>query len=128
MADFGEKVEFCAGSEPVVRTRREPLALAVLALVENAIQSGDKARLSLHRDDGNWVITIEDEGPRIPPDYFDAVLDPFFRLDEARQRNTKGFGLGIPTAHRLMIRFNGALSFARAATGSLLAQLRVPAA
>ncbi|WP_188770535.1 sensor histidine kinase [Novosphingobium endophyticum] len=128
VAEFGEKVEFAAGSEPAVRTFREPLALAVLALVENAIQFGDKARLSLQRNDGGWEIAVEDDGPGIPPDYFDAILDPFFRMDEARQRDTKGFGLGIPTAHRLMMRFNGGLSFARSAAGGLIARLSVPAA
>ncbi|WP_447761796.1 sensor histidine kinase [Sphingopyxis panaciterrae] len=128
LGEFGEKVEFAAGKEPVVRTFREPLALAVLALVENAIQFGEKATLSLQPKNGNWIIAIEDNGPGIPPDYFEAVLDPFFRLDVARQRDTKGFGLGIPTAHRLMMRFNGGLSFSGTAAGGLIAQLRVPAA
>ena len=129
LASFGEAVTLTPGAAPTVSTFREPLALAVFALVENAVQFGERATLAVERDkEGGWVIAIEDDGPGIPPDYFEAVLDPFFRLDEARQRHTKGFGLGIPTAHRLMMRFHGKLSFGRSAKGGLVVRLHVPAA
>lgn len=107
-------------------TFREPLALALLALVENAIQFGGEARITILRHAGHWRIEIADSGPGIPSAYFEAILDPFFRLDAARARDTSGFGLGIPTAHRLMARFDGHLSFASAPEGGLIARLDVP--
>ncbi|MEE4451148.1 HAMP domain-containing sensor histidine kinase [Novosphingobium resinovorum] len=113
--------------EPIIaRTFREPLALALTALVENAIQFGGEARISIDRHEGHWRIAIADSGPGIPSAYFEAILDPFFRLDPARARDTKGFGLGIPTAHRLMMRFDGQLTFAAAPGGGLVARLDVP--
>lgn len=112
--------------EALARTFREPLSLALEALVENAIQFGNEARVAVHREPGYWCIEIADSGPGIPSCYFDAILDPFFRLDAARARDTKGFGLGIPTAHRLMMRFDGQLSFASSPEGGLIARLRVP--
>lgn len=128
LSGFGDAVRLRPGPAPTVRTFPEPLALAVTALVENAVQFGERATIAVERGEGGWVLAIEDDGPGIPPDYFEAVLDPFFRLDEARQRHTKGFGLGIPTAHRLMMRFHGKLSFDRSAKGSLIVRLHVPAA
>ncbi|KQM21025.1 sensor histidine kinase [Novosphingobium sp. Leaf2] len=110
----------------VLRTFREPLVLALAALVENAIQYGDKAILSAKRSGTGWRIVVEDRGPGIPEQFFEAILDPFYRLDEARARDTGGFGLGIPTAHRLMMRFNGHLSFATATSGGLIAYLQLP--
>lgn len=111
----------------IVRTFREPLLLALAALVENAVQYGGKAVLSAERSGTQWSIVIKDSGPGIPEQFFDAILDPFYRLDEARARDTGGFGLGIPTAHRLMMRFAGRLSFATSADGGLVARLEVPA-
>jgi signal transduction histidine kinase len=123
---YEDKVTVTVAGPALVRTFREPLSLALEALVENAIQFGTEARVAVHREFGHWCIEIADSGPGIPSCYFEAILDPFFRLDPARARDTKGFGLGIPTAHRLMMRFDGQLSFAASPDGGLIARLRVP--
>jgi signal transduction histidine kinase len=123
---YGELAQVSAEGPALVRTFREPLSLALEALVENAIQFGTEARIAIRRVDGRWCIEIADSGPGIPSCYFEAILDPFFRLDAARARDTKGFGLGIPTAHRLMMRFDGRLSFAASPNGGLIARLQVP--
>jgi signal transduction histidine kinase len=111
----------------LVRTYREPLLLALTPLVENALQYGERARVTISGQDSHWRIEIADDGPGIPEDCFDAVLDPFFRLDSSRARNTAGFGLGIPTAHRLLQRFGGRLSFRNGGPG-LIACVDVPTA
>jgi len=125
---FGEKASLTTGAEVIVTTFREPLALATRALVENAVQYGDVATVAIEKLAGRWMICVEDEGPGIPDHLREAILQPFFRMDEARQRNTRGFGLGIPTAHRLMMRFGGGLSFDTGKTGGLAARLTVPSA
>ncbi|GAO53972.1 ATP-binding protein [Novosphingobium sp. MD-1] len=111
----------------LARTYREPLLLALTPLVENALQYGERARVTISGQDSRWRIEIADGGPGIPEDCFDAVLDPFFRLDSSRARNTAGFGLGIPTAHRLLQRFGGRLSFRNGGPG-LIACVDVPTA
>ncbi|HKT85307.1 MAG TPA: HAMP domain-containing sensor histidine kinase [Novosphingobium sp.] len=126
LSGFGPDVSVRAPGGPAVRTYPEPLALALSALVENAVQFGGRAAVTIEGRENEWTISIEDEGPGIPPEHFEAILDPFFRLDEARQRNTKGFGLGIPTAHRLMMRFNGGLFFGVSKAGGLVARVKVP--
>ncbi|SLK06945.1 sensor histidine kinase [Novosphingobium mathurense] len=126
LAGFGDRAKIEVQGRSTARTYREPLALAVCALVENAVHFGERAKVSIVEEDRHHTVFIEDEGPGIPPDYFEAILDPFFRLDEARQRDTKGFGLGIPMAHRLMMRFHGGLSFAASPSGGLIARLKVP--
>lgn len=128
LSEFTPRVTLPAAGGPIVRTYREPLALALTALVENAVQFGRRATVTIDGRDDEWTVSIEDQGPGIPPEHFEAILDPFFRLDEARQRNTKGFGLGIPTAHRLMMRFNGGLSFGASVSGGLIARVHVPKA
>jgi signal transduction histidine kinase len=107
----------------------EPLRLALAALVENAVQFGQRATITVVCPrPGACTVTVEDEGPGIDPAHFEDVLDPFFRLDEARARDTGGFGLGIPTAHLLMTRFAGRMTFAKSARGGLSVRLDVPPA
>lgn len=120
---------FLAGPDcAVAETYREPVHLALAALVENACKYGARATVTIAQNRADWMVTIEDDGPGIPDRHFADVLEPFFRLDEARGRTTKGFGLGIPTAHRLLTRFGGSLSFARGAQGGLVVTIRIPPA
>ena len=126
---FGSRVTVQANAKLVASTFREPLELALAALVENAVHFGERAELTLSKvGAGSHEIAVIDQGPGIDPRYFEDILDPFFRLDEARARNTVGFGLGIPTAHTLMMRFGGKLSFSAAANGGLVATLTIPSA
>lgn len=126
LSGFGDAITTVAPDHSVVRTFREPLTLALRALIENALQYAEKAVVTLHEHEGDWVIDISDNGPGLAEKHFEPVLEPFFRVDEARQRNTKGFGLGIPTVHRLMMRFNGGLSFSSPEKGGLTVRLMVP--
>ncbi|QAY79223.1 HAMP domain-containing histidine kinase [Sphingosinicella sp. BN140058] len=107
-------------------TYREPLEMALDPLIENALQYGGRATLSFRHDADGWLAELHDSGPGIPDPHLADVLTPFFRLDEARARNTAGFGLGIPTAHRLLLRFGGALEFENRKEGGLVARIRLP--
>lgn len=105
----------------------EPVRLALTALAENAVHYGTRAEITVACPaEGRCTITVEDNGPGIDAAHFTEILDPFFRLDEARSRDTSGFGLGIPTAHLLMLRFDGELIFGRSDRGGLKATIAVP--
>lgn len=109
-----------------VFTYREPLNLALRPLIENAVQYGGKVDVRVDRQGDEWQVHIKDNGPGIPDDCMDQILDPFFRVDEARARDTAGFGLGIPTAHRLLQRFGGKLDFRNDPSGGLHVTVSVP--
>jgi len=127
LAGAGPGVTLDAPAEATALTYRHPLQLALRPLIENALQYGEKVSVKVSSTQpGKWLIEIADDGPGIPDDCFDLILDPFFRLDSARPRDTPGFGLGIPTAHRLLERFGGKLSFANADGGGLIARVEVP--
>ncbi|MDE8650620.1 HAMP domain-containing sensor histidine kinase [Novosphingobium sp. H3SJ31-1] len=109
-----------------VPTFREPLLLSLRALIGNAVQYGSRADVTISRTPSDWLVLIEDDGPGIPEEYFGTILDPFFRLDAARARDTAGFGLGVPMAYRLLQRFGGRLEFANRETGGLRVTVTVP--
>lgn len=124
---FGSAVTVPHRAQVVTTTFVEPLAIALSVLIENALQYGSTAQILFGSAGwGRVTISVDDDGPGLPEAHFEDVLDPFFRLDQARARNTRGFGLGIPTAHRLMTRFNGGLSFGRSPAGGLRATIIVP--
>lgn len=129
LAGIAQPSTLSAPASAITVSFREPLQLSLRALIQNAVQYGTKADVSIVPGPGSgWAILIEDDGPGIPEDCFDRILDPFFRVDNARARNTAGFGLGIPTAHRLLGRFGGGLEFSNRERGGLCVKVIVPQA
>jgi len=126
LAPLGDRVRLAPLAPADVETYYEPLRVALEALFENALQFGETIEVTVEQVGRDWFIEIKDDGPGIPAEHFEDVLAPFFRLDEARGRTTKGFGLGIPTAHRLLTRFGGKLSFFTASEGGLIVRVQVP--
>jgi signal transduction histidine kinase len=54
-------------------------------------------------------LDIQDEGPGIPEGAQQRVFDRFYRLDEARSRDSGGFGLGLPIAKWAVEAHGGAI-------------------
>ena len=80
---------------------RELLRQALFNLVENAVKygpEGGQVRLCAELDGTDMVITVADQGPCIPPELRERILEPFFRVDTARSpgagRHRPGAGLG----------------------------------
>ncbi len=91
----------------LVHADRAFLRMAFVNLLDNAVKyspSGSAIRISLHPGSTNpgppdfVELAIQDEGPGIPEAARQRVFDRFYRLDEARTRDSGGFGLGLPIA------------------------------
>ena len=62
------------------------------------------------RLDGDSIrMSVEDEGVGIEEAAIPRVVDPFYRTDQARSRDSKGLGLGLSVADRLARLFSGRL-------------------
>ena len=64
-------------------------------------------------------ITIDDDGPGIPPDKYEDVFRPFFRLDESRNVDTGGVGLGLTIARDVARSHGGDVALAPSPLGGL---------
>lgn len=126
-AAWGERVRVRVpeGNAAIV-TYPEVLRQALEPLIENAVRYGEQAIIAVEQSAGRPVIVVCDQGTGIDPAHFPSLIEPFFRVDEARARNTPGFGLGIPRAHRLLQRFGGALSFRAGREGGLQVVVQPP--
>ncbi len=83
----------------------DPLMLrqAVMNVLDNAIKftpEGSTVRVWASAGSLHVRLTIDDEGPGIPPAERDLVVERFYRLDRGRARAQGGAGLGLAIAHR----------------------------
>ncbi|MDB5687717.1 MAG: integral rane sensor signal transduction histidine kinase [Rhizorhabdus sp.] len=99
---------------------------ALANLVENALRYGKAARLSLLPAHDHVVLRVEDDGPGIPAESLETVLQPFERLDPARARNTDGLGLGLAIVVRAVQRESGTLRLSNRPEGGLRADITLP--
>lgn len=107
--------------------RQMSMRRAVNNLIENALHYGHRARVTVDRRRDEILIRVDDDGPGIARDKLDEVLKPFARLDEARQRNTRGLGLGLAIVARAVELEGGQLMLANRPGGGLRAEICLPA-
>lgn len=123
LQDQGRQVDYAGPDHLELAVRSLTLRRAIVNLIENALHYGSRARVMLERQDREVLIRVDDDGPGIPRDKLDEVLKPFARLDEARQRNTRGLGLGLAIVARAVELEGGALTLANRPEGGLRAEI-----
>jgi signal transduction histidine kinase len=107
---------------------RELLRRAVENVLRNAVRySPPKAKIDivLTENDDTASITVRDYGSGIPEAFLDKIFDPFFRVEEARDSETGGVGLGLSIAKRAVQLHNGSI-LARNANPGLSVQITLP--
>ena len=95
-------------------------------IVTNAVKYGDRARISLSTDAERIEITIQDSGPGITAAQREDVFRPFYRLEESRNRETGGSGLGLAVARSIVRRHGGDILLEDGPDGGLLARILLP--
>ena len=65
------------------------------------------------------VITIDDDGPGIPPSQRDKVFEPFYRQERSRNPETGGVGLGLSVARSIIWEHSGDIRLANRREGGL---------
>jgi two-component system, OmpR family, osmolarity sensor histidine kinase EnvZ len=111
-----------------MRVELRPLAIkrCLTNLVSNALRYGTMAELHAVRGRTSVEISVDDDGPGIPPDKYEDVFRPFFRLDESRNVDTGGVGLGLTIARDVARSHGGDVSLAASKLGGLRVVVRIP--
>jgi two-component system phosphate regulon sensor histidine kinase PhoR len=102
------------GGLPEVIGDEAQLAQLLDNLIGNAIRYGFRAgrctvEVSAVAGDGTVAISVRDEGPGIPRDHLRRVTERFYRVDEARSRESGGTGLGLAIVKHIVERHKGML-------------------
>jgi signal transduction histidine kinase len=124
--DQGHDATLSAPARVVVDGRLLGLKRAFGNLVGNALRFGSKVAVSVEALDGAAIVRIADDGPGIPEDKLDAVLEPFVRLEESRNTETGGVGLGLTIASSIVEGHGGMLRLSNRTEGGLQAEVRLP--
>ena len=111
------------GQPLLVLGRPNALRRVFTNLIDNAIQYGRWARVSLRRRGDRVEVRIRDGGPGIPEERLQEVLQPFVRLETSRSRDTGGTGLGLAIAANLLRTQQGNLTLRNLPQGGLEASV-----
>ncbi len=95
-------------------------------LLDNALKFGHSAVIEIDEDERQVAIRIMDNGPGIPEAELGAVLQPFYRVETSRNRETGGTGLGLAIAAQLTAQLDGKLHLANRAEGGLAVSVTLP--
>lgn len=125
-AVLGRQVSISGDALAPYNGRLSALRRALQNLIDNAIHYGHGARLVVDDNPAELYITVEDDGPGIPPAELARVTEPFYRPDASRSRETGGVGLGLSIVSDIALLHGGELQLANRPTGGLRATLRLP--
>ena len=105
-----------------------PIAIkrCITNLVSNALRHGNRAEIRAVRGKTSVEITVDDDGPGIPPERHEDVFRPFVRLDESRNVDTGGSGLGLTIARDIARSHGGDVSLGTSPLGGLRVVVRLP--
>lgn len=99
---------------------------ALTNLVENGIQFGGNVRITAAAEGGFITIEVSDDGPGIPQDRMQEVVEPFVRLDRSRSGRPGSVGLGLSIVKEIVNSHGGVLELVDRQPSGLVARLRFP--
>ena len=117
---------FLQGDEQLLRS-------AIENVVRNAVMytpEGTEVEIGLGhkngpRDEGA-LIRVRDQGQGVPPAALVDIFRPFYRVGDARDRQTGGVGLGLSISQRAVEVHGGTITASNAAGGGLLVEITLP--
>jgi two-component system, OmpR family, osmolarity sensor histidine kinase EnvZ len=125
-ARHGAPIALEASGNLNVKLRPMAFKRCIANLVANAQRHADAIALRAAREQRFVTINIDDDGPGIAPEHRDDVFRPFHRLDEARNQDESGAGLGLAIARDIARSHGGDITLGASPMGGLRASVRIP--
>lgn len=124
--DQGRDVSLKDFASITIKIRRSSLKRALQNLINNALQYGRCARLSVEHKKGRILIHIDDEGPGVAEAKLAEIMKPFMRLETSRSKETGGTGLGLSIAESIAQIHGGQIILSNRAPQGLRATISLP--
>ncbi len=116
--------------EALVKTHGNMLVGVFENVLRNALLYAPPASqisLSLERQGDTYLTSIRDQGPGVPGDQLVDIFEPFYRTDQARARESGGYGLGLAIAYRSVKLHQGDIWAENAPPSGLRVHIKLPA-
>lgn len=133
-ADFearnrGCRVEFDGRDARPLFGSRDLLARAFENVIRNAVKyttDNSTVTVQLAGSHQDHLIRILDQGPGVPEEALEKLFEPFFRVADARDRESGGTGIGLAIAERAIELHGGRIKAINHSAGGLLVEIILP--
>jgi two-component system osmolarity sensor histidine kinase EnvZ len=122
----GGAVELAIDGDLTLPLRPAAIKRCLANLITNAMRYGKTVAVTAMRRGDAVEVTVDDDGPGIPTERRDEVFRPFRRLEESRNVETGGVGLGLTIARDVVHAHGGSILLEDSPLGGLRARLRLP--
>jgi two-component system sensor histidine kinase QseC len=119
-------IDFRDGEPVQIHANANTLSMLLRNLLDNAIRytpGGGTVRLDLQQDSSGITLTIEDNGPGIPPGCREDVFKRFFRTNETWEH---GSGLGLSIVKQIADSHNAAITLGESPENGLKVDIFFP--
>ncbi|TGQ04466.1 ATP-binding protein [Mesorhizobium sp. M2E.F.Ca.ET.219.01.1.1] len=125
-SDVGAAVAYIGPNKLAARCRPLSVTRAVTNLCDNAAKFAHKVEVRLTEQPDMLIISVEDDGPGIPNELIERVVEPFYRADTSRSASPGGFGLGLSIVADIAHSHHGSLHLRQRFPHGLSALLTIP--
>jgi two-component system sensor histidine kinase CpxA len=125
----GRRIELDRGGPFVLSGRPQLLHSAFDNLLRNALQhtpEGTAVEVGARWAGDELEISVRDHGPGVGADDLERIFHPFYRVDEARDRDSGGAGLGLAIARRAIELHGGSVQARNHEEGGLVIVVKLP--
>lgn len=126
MADADLNVAMAPAAPVTVVCQPVALRRALVNLLDNAVKYGEAADVGITCDLHTVTVTIDDHGPGIPVAELSRVFEPFYRIEESRNRESGGSGLGLAISLAVVEAHRGTIQLKNRLGGGLTVQVTLP--
>lgn len=122
----GAAIDYHCEGQIHLQVRPHAFRRCVTNLVENAHRYGNHISVRIGQRNDAVEVIVDDDGPGIAEDKYEDVFKPFYRLDQSRNIQTGGVGLGLSIVRDVVRSHGGDIQLSQSPQGGLRARLRFP--
>ena len=97
----------------LVMADKQRITQVLTNLIDNGIKYGrdnGKIIVEIEEEKKHFHVSIEDDGPGIPPEHLTRIFERFYRVDKSRSRDTGGTGLGLAIVKHILNAHNSKIT------------------
>ena len=110
----------------IISIRENSFKRCINNILSNSVKFGNNIDINFEEKENNLKIIIDDDGPGIPKIERNKVFQPFYQLDDSRNRNKGGVGLGMTIALDIVLSHGGDVLLEDSKLGGLRVIISLP--